>query len=355
MKAKLLVDCNHTVVSPFTGISAIEGLLLKASYLVVMDNGNFLGILTPADIVKSPHMLVGDCLHEKPRIDAEDTLGYSLKLMAMHNLQMLPVFQKGKFVGILCQRKIADYLTEHHADLEQQVTSRTEELTKEIDRRSLAEQQLQISLAEKNTLLHELYHRTKNTLQVIHSMLVLKATHNNDEYFSLFIQDIEQRILAIALVHQELYQSQNLSHINLHEYLKDMIPLLVQGYGESADQITTTVEGEEVLVLIDSAVPCGLIVCELMSNALKYAFPDQRSGEIYIRISRTDEQITLVFSDDGIGMPPEFDIQTHDSIGLKLLQAIVEQQLKGELFYDFGEGVAYTIQFQDNLYSPRVE
>ena len=134
-----------------------------------------------------------------------------------------------------------------------------------------------------------------------------------------------------------------------------MIPLLVQGYGESADQITTTVEGEEVLVLIDSAVPCGLIVCELMSNALKYAFPDQRSGEIYIRISRTDEQISLVFSDDGIGMPPEFDIQTHDSIGLKLLQAIVEQQLKGELFYDFGEGVAYTIQFQDNLYSPRVE
>lgn len=354
MKAKLLADPNHIVVSPYTGITTVENLLLKKTYLVVMDNGNFLGIITPADILQSPHRLVGDCLHTKPSIDAEDSLDYSLKLMNKHNLQILPVFQNNKFIGILCQQKIADYLAEYHANLEQQVNTKTKELKEASDRQTLIEQQLRISSAEKNILLQELYHRTKNTLQIIRSMFVLKAAHNNNEYFSIFLKDIERRIQIISLVHQRLYQSQNLSHIDLHEYIKDIVPLLFQSFGNSTKQIIVNIDGDEVFVLIDSAIPCGLIICELMSNSLKYAFPDERSGSINVSVHEANEQIEIYFSDNGIGMPADFDIQNLESMGLKLLQSIVEQQLKGELICNFQEGVAYTIRFKDNLYSPRV-
>ena len=189
---------------------------------------------------------------------------------------------------------------------------------------------------------------------MIRSMLALKAAHHPDEPLPAFVRDIEQRIQAIALVHQKLYQSRDLSRINLLAYLQDILPLLLQGYGDNSGRIALTIDGEDVLVLIDTAIPCGLIISELMSNALRHAFPDQRSGEIRIRVDRHGEQIELVFADNGVGVPSGFDPRRQANLGLHVLLSLIEQQLKGQITWDFRSGVAYTIRFQDNLYTPRV-
>ena len=132
------------------------------------------------------------------------------------------------------------------------------------------------------------------------------------------------------------------------------MPQLLEGYDIDPRQVKLIIDGEEIFVLIDTAIPCGLIMCELMSNTLKYAFPNQQSGEIHVSVCRHNEEIELNFSDNGVGMPQGFDFQTNNSIGLQILVALVEQQLKGHLIYNFQKGIAYKIRFQDNLYTPRV-
>jgi two-component sensor histidine kinase len=224
----------------------------------------------------------------------------------------------------------------------------------DITERKRAEEATKAALKEKEVLLRELYHRTKNNMQVISSMLALQSYYiDNKEALQIF-KDMENRIQSMALVHQKLYQSQNLSRINLSEYVSDLAVLLLRSYATSY-RISLDIDAEDVFVLIDTAMPCGLILNELISNALKHAFPEGNEGIIMIVLHRSvTNHIELVVADNGIGVPEDFDFRRTGTLGLQNVVALAERQLDGEITFTVKDGLSCQITFRDDLYQERV-
>ncbi len=221
--------------------------------------------------------------------------------------------------------------------------------------RKRAEEQVKAALAEKAVLLRELYHRTKNNMQVIASMLALRAAYTDDEQVINLARDIETKIHGMALVHQKLYQSQHLSRVNLQEYFSDLVRLIRDNYHMSVKKVAWKLDVVPLEALIDTAIPCGLVLNELLSNALKYAFPEERPGQISIKLRKTDAgEIDLTVADDGVGTPEGFDVKTSNTLGLHIIINLVEKQLKGTITWDTRQGVTCHIRFTDNLYTERV-
>ncbi len=217
------------------------------------------------------------------------------------------------------------------------------------------EAQLKISLEEKQVLLQELYHRTKNNLQVIYSMLVVYAQQFTEGQVIETFKEIGNRIQSMALAQQKLYESQNLSRINLKDYVMDLVVILVQSYPMSSARVSLVTDMEDVYTLIDTAAPCGLLLNELLSNALKYAFPDPMRGEIRIQLRRDPEgHIVFSVTDNGVGVPAGFDFRQCETLGIQNIISIVEHQLRGEIEFDVEGGVTCHVRFKDNLYQERV-
>ena len=211
------------------------------------------------------------------------------------------------------------------------------------------------ALAEKEVLLRELYHRTNNTMQLIRAIIGLKAGKHNNPVVSLFAKDIDQKIMAMSLVHQKLYKSQDLSHLHLNEYLSDLASMVLSASTEKTPYVTLKLEMETVRVLIDSAIPCGLILNELMVNSLAHAFEGQQRGQISISLSRgIDGIIELVYFDDGKGVADDFDFRNQSGLGLHFVVELVESQLSGSIACGKSHGLLYTIRFLDNLYTERI-
>ena len=237
-----------------------------------------------------------------------------------------------------------------------QVEETNAALERDIAERMRVEEQLKASLAEKQVLLRELYHRTKNTLQVIRSMLVLQAakTPANAEVQKL-VRDAENRILAISLVHQKLYQSHDLSRINIAEYLEELAQLILKSYRITPQSIALAFDIEALPLLLDTAIPCGLIVHELLSNAIRHAFVDGRNGEIAIKLFRNaGGKLELHIGDNGVGVPQGFNFRQQQSLGLQMAFAIAEHQMQGTVRVTGDNGVRYVIEFPDTLYQERV-
>lgn len=226
----------------------------------------------------------------------------------------------------------------------------------DITERKQAEDRLKASLTEKEILLRELYHRTKNTMQIICSMLMLQAARmpENDQVQQL-VQDTERRIMSMALVHQLLYQAQDLSRLNLRDYLQELSCQIMQRDTLAAQRIALTLNIEPVAVLLDTALPCGLLLNELLSNALKHGFPAERTGTITITLFRNaNDLLELHVADNGVGVPPGFDFRQQSSFGLQTVMTIAEYQLHGKITYDTQQGVRCRVEFPDTLYAPRV-
>lgn len=225
----------------------------------------------------------------------------------------------------------------------------------DITERREAQERLRASLREKESLLRELYHRTKNNMQVIRAMLTLQAMHSEQPEVSRVFKEMENKIDAMALVHRMLYQSQDLSQINLHDYVHALVELLQESHGIFSDRIVIELAIEPLPVLIDTAIPCGLILNELCTNAFKHAFPEGRKGKIHIRFVQHEEGVTeLTFTDDGVGVAPGFDFRKQKTLGLQSIFAIAEHQLQGEIRFFGQQGVSCTLRFRNDLYSSRV-
>ena len=217
-----------------------------------------------------------------------------------------------------------------------------------------AEESLKDSLKEKEILLKELYHRTKNNMQVISSLLGLKAASIEDERLTKILDEMNVRIQTISLVHQKLYQSQNLSRIDLKDYITDLINLIEKSYQDEPGRISITTDLESINVLIDTAIPCGLIINELVSNAFKYAFPGKRKGCIKINLKHVvGDIIELNISDDGVGVPEGFNMMETNTLGYKLFKNIAENQLMGTIKIDNQKGLSFTVHFRE-IYKERV-
>jgi PAS domain S-box-containing protein len=223
----------------------------------------------------------------------------------------------------------------------------------DVTERKRAEEQIKASLREKEVMLKEIHHRVKNNLQVISSLLDLQTESIRDPQIFQMFQDSQRRIHSMALVHEKLYQSQDLARIDFAEYIQSTVDYLLMAYGELARGVVPNIQVDGVLLGIDLAIPCGLIINELVSNALKYAFPEENEKElkgerreIKITFEACEGKYRLKVCDNGIGLPSELDIEQSPSLGLQLVH-ILAQQLQGTLEIDRSEGVAFKLTFSE--------
>jgi PAS domain S-box-containing protein len=213
----------------------------------------------------------------------------------------------------------------------------------DITERKTAELQLRASLEEKETLLKEIHHRVKNNLQIISSLLNLQASEIKDPMLYEMFQESQNRIRSLALVHEKLYQARNFAQINFFDYLQTVTMHLARSYDRGG--ISWQIDGDEVHLGIDQAVPCGLIVNELISNAMKHAFVDRSEGSLHLALFKeANGDITIVVQDDGVGFPADKDFRQATSMGMVLIQSLVEQ-IDATIELDRGNGTKFTVRF----------
>lgn len=228
-------------------------------------------------------------------------------------------------------------------------------LSQDITEQVLTANELEKSLKEKDALLRELHHRTKNNMQVISAMLNLKAGEEQDIRVSSVFLEVDRKIQSMALAHEKLYKSEDLSHIDFKEYFADLVSLLEESYGIKGKGIRITQDIEEIEGLIDIAVPCGLILNELITNSVKYAFPSGRKGQIHISLKKDSARlIVLSVSDDGIGMEEIPDEEIFGSLGIRTITALGKGQLHGSVEWNTENGVTCTVRFKDDIYARRI-
>jgi len=225
---------------------------------------------------------------------------------------------------------------------------------RDITERKLADEQIKKDLDEKRTLLMEIYHRTKNNMQIISSMLSMRSRQSQDKYISSTFREIINKIKAMSLVHDKLYKSKDLSKINFKEYVRDLLKLLMTSFQIESENIKLKYEAEDIYLLIDSAIPLGLILNELISNVFKHAFPDNKKGEISISLYKEGDTINILVSDNGIGLSPDFDLRKSNSIGFQTMFTLIEHQLKGEATYKVENGLKWHIKVKSDLHRRRV-
>ncbi len=219
-------------------------------------------------------------------------------------------------------------------------------ILRDVTERKLTEEKLKASLKEKEILLQEIHHRVKNNLQVISSLLSLQSAHVRDTEYTEMLKESQNRIRSMALIHENLYQSEDLTNVDFEKYIETLIHALVRSYRVSTDRITVTTKVENVFLGVDAAIHCGLIINELVSNSLKHAFPG-RKGEITVRLRPVDGAVELTVSDNGVGIPEDIDFKNTESLGLRLVKILAEHQLDGKIRLDRSGGTAFHITFKE--------
>jgi len=201
-----------------------------------------------------------------------------------------------------------------------------------------AEEKMKAAFAEKVVLLQEVHHRVKNNLQIISSLIDLQSDYLGDEQSRAIIRESKNRIRSMALIHQKLYQSESFAFVNFREYIEELVTDLFATYARDPHLIQLNVDVGEVTLGMDEAIPCGLIVNELVSNSLKHAFPDGRRGVISLRCQAGDDgRIALTVADNGVGLPHGFDCSATESLGLQLVDMLV-RQLAGTVTFEGDRG-----------------
>lgn len=209
-----------------------------------------------------------------------------------------------------------------------------------------AEGQVKASLAEKETLLREIHHRVKNNMQIILSLIRLQMRKAGEERYASMLENTRNRIQSMALVHEQLYGSRDLSKIDFGDYIKRLAASIFSSYGVGGNRITLRMELDQVFLNMDTAILCGMILNELVSNALKHAFPGRRRGEVRISLQRKAEgRVLLRVGDNGCGMPPGIGVEGGTTLGLLLVNTLVEQ-IGGKLTVNAAEGTEFGVSFR---------
>jgi PAS domain S-box-containing protein len=212
----------------------------------------------------------------------------------------------------------------------------------DITERKQMERVVLASLKEKEILLKEIHHRVKNNLQIIASLLSLQSRYITDENVLNALKESQNRVKAMALVHERLYRSENPSEVALSDYLRYLIDNLFRFYGANPQKVRMTFDAGDVKVDINKAIPIGLIINELVSNSLKHAFPEGKPGELSITVISDGEAIVMIVRDTGPGIPADFDWRNTKSLGLQLVISLVEQ-LNGTIELERAGGTTFKI------------
>ncbi len=218
-------------------------------------------------------------------------------------------------------------------------------VVRDVTERKRAEEKIRASLKEKEVLLKEIHHRVKNNLQIISSLLYLQSTRTEHAGAVSALRESRARIKSMALIHERLYASPDLASVDMGKYTRSLVADLHHSHGTEESSVRLTFNIDDIPLGITEAIPCGLIINELVSNALKHAFPKGKAGEISIQLLRTGaNRITLTVSDNGIGFPEQIDFRRSPSLGLTLVNSLVEQ-LGGTIELERREGTSFTISF----------
>lgn len=214
----------------------------------------------------------------------------------------------------------------------------------DITERMRAEEKIKAALIEKEVLLKEVHHRVKNNLAVVSSLLSLQARNIEDDNIRKIFDESRSRIRSMALVHEDLYQSADLARVNFADYIRALARQLFIIYNIDPDRIQLQIDVENVTLGIDMAVPCGLLINELLTNSIKYAFPGDRSGEVHVGLYSENDKHVLSVSDNGVGLPQDLDWQETETLGLQLIKAL-SGQIRGDVELDCSAGTAFRITF----------
>ena len=264
-----------------------------------------------------------------------------------------PRWQEGKVVGSLA---IITNLTDHYiVEQERRIYERTAALARtneillaEIVKRRRAEEILNMSVNEKEVLLRKIHHKVKNNLQLISSLLYIQSKKAFDERPQDVLQDFQNRVKSMAMVHETLSRSHNLAEINLAEYVKSLIDNLFQSYNIRPDRIALNFDVDKIMIGVDTAVSCGFVINELVSNSIKHAFPGGRKGEINMEFhSEGEKGFRMVIKDNGIGF--KTDLAKSNTLGLQLVNAVVEH-IDGKIKLDSSGGTRLEITFREPIY-----
>ncbi|MTJ14540.1 PAS domain S-box protein [Anabaena sp. UHCC 0187] len=225
----------------------------------------------------------------------------------------------------------------------------------DVTSRKQAEEQLKSSLKEKEILLKEVHHRVKNNLLVVSSLLDWQADYITDPAAIKIFEQSQYRIQSMALIHEKLYQSKNIAEIDLSEYLENLAKQLESSLNSDYHRITINFDLHPIFLNIETATPCGLIVNELIANVFEHAFPNQASGQIWLRVKQSDQkQVTITIEDNGIGLPADLDFQNTESLGLQLV-CLLTKQLEGEITVSSDYGTKFVLTFSELRYQKRIE
>jgi PAS domain S-box-containing protein len=217
-------------------------------------------------------------------------------------------------------------------------------ICRDITERKQAEDDIRAALREKEVLLQEIHHRVKNNMSIMSALLQLQARHSKDESINRVFKDSQNRIKSMALVHEKLYQTQNFISISLKEYVDELVKHLIHTYKEDTANLGYELYIDDIFFNIDTMIPCGLIINELVTNSIKHAFEDIERPELSIALSMDDGRATLVYSDNGIGLAENIDLSDSETLGLQIVNMLTDQ-LEGEIESERNGGTKFIIRF----------
>ena len=214
-----------------------------------------------------------------------------------------------------------------------------------------AKDKIKASLSEKELLLRELHHRVKNNLQIILSLINLQSNGIKDQQDLEIFRESQSRVKSLAIIHEKLYQSADFASINFGEYIQSLVSYLLSYYSKTDIIVDIDVE-KDIVLNMDTAVPCGLIINELVTNSIKFAFPGRKTGKIYIHLNHDDGSLILIIGDNGIGLPEGTDFENSQKLGLQLVKTLTDQ-LEGTIQYNGENGAEFEIKFNELVYKNR--
>ena len=255
----------------------------------------------------------------------------------------VPLKVENKVIGVIAVQSYDDPNLYTEKDIEM-LTFVSEEIALAINRKQ-AEEQIKKDLEIKNTMLAEIHHRVKNNLQIISSLLKLQSSHIEDKRALELFQNSRDRVKTMALIHDALYRSKDLTNIDFTEYVKKLATQIFISYGANSNLIKLKINIKDILLDISTAIPCGLIINELISNSLKYAFPEGRKGEINISFTYKNQVNTLCVKDNGIGISGGIDLENSSTLGFLLVTSLTKQ-INGTLKLEKVKGTSFKITFK---------
>lgn len=228
-------------------------------------------------------------------------------------------------------------------------------IVRDITKRKQSENQIMASLKEKEVLLREIHHRTKNNMQIISSLLRLQSVQMINKKDIAMMNESQNRIKSMSLIHEKLYKSKDMANIDFSEYIEDLTNDLFTFYEPDIRRVELKLDTANIWLGIDTAIPCGLVINELVTNSLKHAFPEGRKGEVRISLRKIEgDELLLIVSDNGIGIPEKLDFRNTKTLGLLLVVTLSEEQLQGKVELNRDRGTEFRIRFRELKYEKRI-